>query len=172
MRGLLTLILCLFLARPVSAQKSQDFVGTWRVDPDKVEEKVTLVESSPGNSPAIPPPPPSDHKYMPELIKAGAEDVLKISGGEAGTTAVYTIDLSGKQVSDPIPDAPGCVRIATSHRSDGKIITEWRMDRDGQTFMHGTDTRSLTPSGQQIVERLIESPRHKAQTRLVMNKVP
>jgi hypothetical protein len=171
MRGLPAIILCLFLARPISAQKLQDFAGTWRIDPDKVQEKVSLVESPPGNSPAIPPPPPSDHKFTPELIRQ-SEGELKISGGEAGTTAVYTIDLSGKQVSDPIPDAPGCVRIATSRRSDGKIVTEWRMDRDGQTFMHGTDTRSLTPGGQQIVERLIESPRHKAQVRLVMDRVP
>lgn len=122
-------------------------------------------------APAIPPPPPSEHKYTLEEIKQSGP-AIKISGGEAGTTAVYTIDPSGKEVSDPIPDAPGSIRVAKSHWDDGKLITEWRMERNGEVFMHGTDTRGLTTDGLQIVDRLIESPRHHAEVHLVLERVP
>ena len=165
----LSLLACLFFTTALHAQQLQDFAGTWHIDPAKVEEKASLLENPPSGAPAIPPPPPSNHTYTLEQIRLTG-DVLKISGGEAGTTAVYTIDPSGKEVSDPIPDAPGSVRIATTHWSNGKLVTEWRMERDGQMFMHGTDKRSLNPGGQQILERSIESPRHKATVRLVMEK--
>jgi hypothetical protein len=93
-----------------------------------------------------------------------------LRGGEAGTTAVYTIDPSGKEVSDPIPDAPGSVRTSATHWRDGKLVTEWKMLRSGEEFMHGTDTHSLAPDGQQIVERVIESPHHRADVRLVLER--
>jgi hypothetical protein len=96
---------------------------------------------------------------------------LEISGGEAGTTAVYTIDPSGKEVTDPIPDAPGSVRVAKSHWNDRRIVTEWQMKRDGEVFMHGTDTRRLTAEGLEIVDRIIESPRHHAEVHLVLERV-
>jgi hypothetical protein len=134
-----------------------------------MKEKASLLDHPPSSAPAIPPPPPSHPSYTPEQVRETGS-VLKISGGEAGTTAVYTIDPSGKQVSDPIPDAPGSVRIATTHWSGGKLVTKWKMARDGQTFMLGTDTRSLTPDGQQILERVIESPRHQATVRLVLER--
>jgi hypothetical protein len=98
--------------------------------------------------------------------------MLKISGGEAGTTAVYTIDPTGKEVSDAIPDAPGSIHIAKTRWDDGKLVTEWKLQRNGETFMHGTDVHSLTPDGQLIVTRVIESPRHRADVRLVLQRVP
>jgi hypothetical protein len=96
--------------------------------------------------------------------------VLKISGGEAGTTAVYTIDPSGKEVSDSI--APDVVRIAKSHWDDGRLVTEWQIERNDEVVIHGTDSRSLTTDDLQIVDRLIESPRHHAEVHLVMERVP
>ena len=42
-------------------------------------------------APEIPPPPSPEHKYTLEQIHQSG-DMLKISGGEAGTTAVYTIE--------------------------------------------------------------------------------
>jgi hypothetical protein len=159
---------CLFLATTLHARKVQDFCGTWHINFDKVVSKVYIPKTPPDSAPPIPPPPP-DHQYTLEQIRLSGR-ILKISGGEAGTTAVYTIDPSGKEVSDPIPDAPGSVRTATSHWSDGKLVTEWKMLRNGELFMHGTDTRSLAPDGQQIVERVIESPRHRADVRLVLER--
>lgn len=161
--------LFLFVTTGLSAQTLQDFVGTWRVDPDKVEEKATPVENPPNNAPETPPPPPPEHKYTLEQIRQSGS-VLKISGGEAGTTAVYTIDPSGKKVSDPIPDAPGSVRIATSRWSDGKLVTEWKMERNGEAFMHGTDIHTITPDGRLTVNRVIESPRHRAEVRLELER--
>jgi hypothetical protein len=38
--------------------------------------------------------------------------------------------------------------------------------------MHGTDVHGLTPDGQLIVTRVIESPRHRADVRLVLQRVP
>lgn len=163
-------VIFLFLATTLNAQKPQDFSGTWRIDESKVQENTTLLNTPPNNAPEIPPPPPPDHRYTLEQIRQSGGTLL-ISGGEAGTTAVYTIDPSGKQVSDPIPDAPGAVRIATSHWSGGKLVTEWEMKRNGEMFMHGTDTRRLTSDGQQIVQRVIESPRHRAEVRLVLERV-
>ena len=112
-------------------------------------------------APEIPPPPSPEHKYTLEQIHQSG-DMLKISGGEAGTTTVYSIDPTGNEVSDAIPDAPGSVRVAKTRWDDGKLVTEWKLQRNGETFMHGTDVHSLTPDGQLIVTRVIESPRHKA----------
>lgn len=161
---------CLLFAICAQAQSVKDFVGRWHIDPSKVESKVSLTENPPEGAPAIPPPPPADHEYTLEHIELAGE-VLRISGGEAGTTAVYTIDPSGKQVSDPIPDAPGSVRVASTRWRNGKLVTEWKMMRNGEEFMHGSDTRSITSEGLQVLERKIESQQHKAEVRLVMEKV-
>lgn len=160
----------LLIAPALIAQKLENLSGTWRVDPGRVQEKAAPVKNPPPDSPQIPPPPPPDHKYTLEHISQSG-NVLKISGGEAGTTAVYTIDPSGKEVSDPIPDAPGCVRVASSHWDGEKLVTAWKMERNGEVFMHGTDVRSLTSTGEQILERVIESPRHRAEVRLVLERV-
>jgi hypothetical protein len=162
--------MCLFTTAALNAQSVRDFAGTWHVDPTKIQEKATL-KNPPGNAPQIPPPPPPEHKYTPELIRQSG-DILKISGGEAGTTAVYTIDPSGKEVADSIPDAPGSVRIATTRWDDGKLVTEWKMQRNGETFMHGTDEHTLTPDGHLIVSRVIDSQGHRAEVRLVLQRVP
>lgn len=164
-----TLLACLSLSAVLGAQTLQDFSGAWRVDPKQIEEKASAVNNPPADAPAVPPPPPPNYRYTPEQIR-WTGDVLKISGGEAGTTAIYTIDPSGKQVSDPIPDAPGSIRVASTHWNNGKLVTEWKMERNGVTFMHGADTRSLTTDGRQILERVIESPRHKATVRLVLER--
>jgi hypothetical protein len=161
---------CLFIASALNAQKLQDFTGTWRVDPNKIEEKAVPVKNPPSNAPEVPPPPPPEHKYTLEQIDRSG-DVLKISGGEAGTTAVYTIDPSGKEVSDAIPDAPGSVRSASTRWTDGKLVTAWKMQRNGEVFMQGTDVHSITPDGQLIVNRVIESPRHRAEVRLVLERI-
>lgn len=166
----LALGLCLCATTAVSAQKLQDFTGTWKVDPDKVQEKASLLNNPHEDAPGIPPPPPSDHEYALEQIRQSG-DVLKISGGEAGTTAVYIIDPSGKEVSDPIPDSPGIVRIATTSWDEGKLVTKWKMERNGEEFIHGTDVHSITPEGNLLVTWEIESPRHRAHAQLVSEKV-
>src|SRR6266566_590254 len=106
------------------SQELQEFTGTWRIDPAKVHESAAPAKTPPKDAPETPPPPPSKHEYTAEVIRQSG-DVLKISGGEAGTTAIYTIDLSGRQVSDSIPDAPpGVFRIANSRREGGRIVTD------------------------------------------------
>ena len=153
----------------LAAQSSHpNFSGKWRIDPTKTQQHATLVANPPQGAPAIPPPPPSEHQYTVEQIEQSGS-LLKISGGEAGTTAVYTIDPTGKKVSDSI--APGLVRVAKSHWNDGRLVTEWQMERNGEVVMRGTDARSLTTDGLQIVDRLIESPRHHAEVHLVMERV-
>ena len=163
--------LCLSVTAAVNAQQLQIFTGTWKVNPEKVQEKTTLLNTPPENAPDVPPPPPADHKYTLEQIRLDGQ-VLKISGGEAGTTAVYTIDPSGKEVSDPIPDSnPITVRIATTSWSEGKLVTKWKMERGGEVFMRGNDVHSLTPEGTLLVTREIESTEHRAQIQLVLGKV-
>src|SRR5579864_4911296 len=129
-------IAALLLTTNLSAQKLQDFTGEWRINPDRVQEKATPLASPTNPAPDVPPPPPAEDKYTAEKIRVDGS-VLKISGGEAGTTAVYTIDPSGKPVSDPIPDAPGSLRIASTHWSDHKLVTEWKLKMNGQEVMHG-----------------------------------
>jgi hypothetical protein len=171
MRKMVLTAICFVAATSLNAQNLKPFAGTWRVDPDKSQEKVTPLKNPTANAPDIPPPPPSDHKYTLEKIEE-AGTLLKISGGEAGTTAVYTIDPSGKEVSDTIPDAPGCVRVSTTRWDKGKLVTDWKMQRNGETFMHGTDTHSLAQDGQLMVTRLIESERHRAEALLVLKREP
>jgi hypothetical protein len=172
MRKVIFTVVCFVAAASLNAQSLKQFTGTWRVDPDKSQEKAAPLQQNPNaNAPDIPPPPPSDHKYTLEKIQE-AGPLFKISGGEAGTTAVYTIDPSGKEVSDAIPDAPGCVRIATTRWDKGKLVTEWKMQRNGETFMHGTDVHSLAGDGQLLVTRSIESERHRAEVLLVLKREP
>jgi hypothetical protein len=171
MRTLGVAVVCLAASLLIAQSSHPNFSGKWRIDPTKVQEHATPLTNPPQGAPAIPPPPPAEHKYTLEQINRSGE-VLKISGGEAGTTTVYTIDPSGKDVSDPIPDAPGSVRVAKSQWKDGTLVTEWRMEMNGEVFMHGTDTRSLTTNGLQVLDRLIESPRHRAEVHLVMERVP
>jgi hypothetical protein len=164
-------VVCFVAAASLNAQTLKQFAGTWRIDPDKSQEKATPLQSPNANAPDIPPPPPSDRNYTLEKIQdAGA--LLKISGGDAGTTAVYTIDPSGKEVSDAIPDAPGCVRVATTRWDKSKLVTDWKMQRNGETFMHGTDVHSLAEDGQLLVTRSIESERHRAEVLLVLKREP
>jgi hypothetical protein len=170
MRRIVLTAIC-FLAASLSAQTLKPFAGRWRVDPDRSQEKATPLKNPTANAPDIPPPPPSDHKYTLEKIEESGA-LLKISGGEAGTTAVYTIDPSGKEVSDAIPDAPGCARIAKTRWDNGKLVTEWKMQKNGETFMHGTDVHRLAEDGQLIVTRLIESERHRAEVLLVLKREP
>ncbi len=168
---ILSAALCVFATSALNAQNLKDFVGMWRIDPDQVREKATPVKNPTGNAPDIPPPPPPEHEYTLQQIRQSG-NTLKISGGEAGTTAVYTIDPSGKQVSDVIPDAPGSVRVASTRWDSGRLVTEWKMQRNGEAFMHGTDVHSLASDGQLIVSRTIESSRHHADVRLVLKKIP
>src|SRR5260370_11699732 len=111
MRMLLTAV-CLFIATVLNAQNLRDFTGSWRVDHSKVQENATPVRNPSGSAPEIPPPPPlSTNTRLSRSINLATRS---ISGGEAGTTAAYTIDPTGKEVSDAIPDVPGSVRIATT----------------------------------------------------------
>ena len=170
MRILVVSVFCL-VALPLVAQSPHpNFSGKWRIDPTKVQEHATVVANPPQDAPAIPPPPPAGQQFTVEQIDQSGS-VLKISGGEAGTAAVYTIDPSGKEVSDSM-DARGVARVAKSHWNDGRLVTEWRLERNGEVVMHGTDTRSITTDGLQIVDRLIESPRHHAELHLIMERVP
>jgi hypothetical protein len=169
MRKVILIVVCLLAATSLDAQSLKQFVGTWRIDPSKTQEKSALLRAPGGNGPDLPPPPPPDHKYTLETIRQSG-NVLTISGGEAGTTAVYTIDPSGKQVSDRIPDAPGSVRVATTRWNKGTLVTDWQLQRDGKTVMHGTDVHSLNPDGLLVVSRSIESPFHRAHVLLILKK--
>src|SRR5690349_17292923 len=111
--------ICVFVAIAAGAQNLEKFSGTWRVNDASSHEKAVPVKNPPSGAPEIPPPPPVNHQYTLEQIQQSGR-ILKISGGEAGTTAVYTIDLSRNQVSDTIPDAPGVVGTASSHWDHGK----------------------------------------------------
>jgi hypothetical protein len=161
---------CLFLAPTLNAQKLRDFSGTWRFDHTKVQTKITLVKDPPKDAPEIPPPhPPNGTDTLEQIRQSG--NILKISGGEIATSTVFRIDPSGKQVSDPLGDMPGVVRIASTHWDDGKLVTEWRMEKNGVRFMQGTDVRSLSLDGQQIVNRVVESPRHRVEIRFELERV-
>lgn len=170
MRKVILAAVCALAVASLNARSLKQFAGTWRVDPDKSQEKATPLKNPNANAPDIPPPPPSDHKYTLEKIQEDGA-LLKISGGEAGTTAVYTIDPTGKEVSDSIPDAPGSVRIATTRWDKGKLVTDWKLQRSGETVMHGTDVHSLTSDGLLVLSRSIESPFHRAEVLLVLKRV-
>src|SRR5215469_1241542 len=137
MRILAVSVFCLAAALLAAQSSHPNFSGKWRIDPTRMQEHATVVANPPQGAPAIPPPPPPEHQYTVEQIEQSGS-VLKISGGEAGTTAVYTIDPSGKEVSDSI--GPEIVRVAKSHWDNGRIVTEWQMVRNGEVVMQGTDT--------------------------------
>src|SRR5438445_2857867 len=75
--------LCLFATSALNAQNLKEFAGTWRADPDKVQEKATPVKDPTGNAPDIPPPPPPEHKYTLEQIRLSG-DILKARAVKLG----------------------------------------------------------------------------------------
>lgn len=171
MRKVMLAAICFLAVGSLNAQSLKNFVGTWRVDPGQSQKKIITVKNPNPNAPDVPPPPPPPPNYTYPLEKIQESGgLLKISGGEVPTTAVYTIDPSGKEVSDAIH--PGIVKIATTRWDDGKLVTYWKIQRNGQTVMHGTDTHSLTKNGQLIVTQSIETGRHRVEAQLVLNRVP
>jgi hypothetical protein len=171
MRKVMLTAICFLVGGSLNAQTLKNFAGTWRVDPSKSQEKVTPLEHPDPNAPDIPPPPPPppNHTYSLEKIQESG-GLLKISGGEVPTTAVYIIDPSGKEVS--YATQPGIAKIATTRWDNGKLITEWKLLRNGQTLMHGTDVHSVTKDGQLIVTKLTETGRTRGEVRLLLNREP
>ena len=159
----------LFLAQPLQAQKLQDYSGTWRYDPAKRESKIEFVKDPPKDAPVLPAPPPPPRNVTLEQIRQSG-NVLEISGGEVGANTVFRIDLSGKQVSDPLGDMPGIVRISTSHWDGGKLVTEYWMKRNGQVLVHGFSTRNINSDGQQVVNTVADSARFHIVYRLFLEK--
>lgn len=161
---------CLFLAPTLNAQKLQNYSGNWLFDHNRMETKTTLVKVPPKNAPEIPAPPPLSQTETVEVIRL-IDNMLRISGGEVGTKTVSRIDPSGKPVSDTVGDMPGVVRIANSHWDNGKLVTDWRMERGGVMLIYGTDVRSLTPDGQQIVTRVVDTPGLRFEVRYALERV-
>lgn len=145
------MVLIVLLTAAVS-QELRGFAGTWAIDPAKVHESAAPAKTPPKDAPETPPPPPSKHEYTLEVIHQSG-DLLKISGGEAGTTAVYTIDLSGKQVSDPIPDAPvySASRIVAEKKEKLLRSGSWK-----EMAKHSCTARTFAPSPQMVIKRLRE----------------
>lgn len=159
----------LLLTQPLYAQKLRDYSGTWRYDPSKVETKIEFVKDPPKDAPVLPAPPPPPQNVTLELIRQSG-DVLEISGGEVGANTVFRIDPSGKQVSDPLGDMPGIVRVSVSHWDGGKLVTEWWMKKNGQILVHGFDNRNINSDGQQVVNRVADSAQFHIVTRLFLEK--
>src|SRR5262249_52031577 len=79
---------------------------------------------------------------------------------------VTTIKLDGSEVQSPASN--GVIRTARSRIDDGKIVTEWKLERRGKLILSGEEVRSLSQDGaRQIVDKTVNS-RQVIKTHIVM----
>jgi hypothetical protein len=121
-----------------------DLSGTWVPDSAKSTMNKHLKTTPSTNLPAAPPPPPEGSIYPSEKIE------------QQGTTiTISTLGSDGKVMSTIILSADGEEKVnqmaegAIQHRSvtlweGNKLVTTWKMERDGKVFMEGKDIRELS----------------------------
>src|SRR5260370_10204359 len=88
-------------------------------------------------------PPPEE--YEVERVTR-LENVLKVSCEVSGTTSSFTIKLDGSEVVH----VDGELGVKTTTRSrveSGKIITDWKLERDSKVIIEGHEVRSLSEDG-------------------------
>jgi len=154
-------------ARPDASASKKDFTGTWRIDPAQTTQEVSENPNAPAGlgPPPPPPPPPLPGQYEIEQITRSG-DTLRIASGPAGTIRVTTIKLDGSEVQSPASN--GVIRTARSRIDDGKIVTEWKLERRGKLILSGEEVRSLSQDGaRQIVDKTVNS-RQVIKTHIVM----
>jgi len=153
-----------------AAISQRDFTGTWRIDPAKITQDVTEFPNAADDAlpPPPPPPPPPAGQYQIERITRSG-DLIRIADGGPGTITVSTIKLDGSEVQRQMSN--DIVKTARSRLEDGKIITDWKLERHGKLLLEGHEVRSLSEDGDsQVVDRIVKSARQETKTHTVMER--
>ena len=121
-----------------------------------------------------PPPPPPPIGKTEKVTREG--DVLKISGGPSAVGSTHTINLDGSEVVEAIAGKDGSqtTRTGKSKLEGRKIITDWKMEKDGKIIAQGQEIRSLSEDGK---EQTIDSTSTREDSsgfkvHVVMKRIP
>lgn len=138
----LVVALLFFVSIGLALDIRQDFSGTWVPDSTRSTTNKKLKAQPDPKAPPAPPAPPEGSIYPTERIE------------QKGTNVTITaLDEKGNTISTLILSADGMERInkmgTVTHKSvtlweERRLVTEWKLERDGAVFMQGKDIRELS----------------------------
>jgi hypothetical protein len=140
------LVAC-FAVSLLAAGNKPNFTGTRKADVAKSTMTSTPRKNiDPDAPPGPPPPPPADmaFKMMPPETITHKEPELVIQSGP--NTLRLTTD--GKENTN---NHRFGVHKSTTRWDGRKLLTKWKIEREGQVFMEGSDLRSLDRDGKTLI---------------------
>jgi hypothetical protein len=119
-----------------------DFSGTWVPDATNSTINKKLKTTPDPNAPPSPPSPPGGSIYPIEKIEQKGTNVKISTLDDAGTT-INAIVLSADGI-EKVNDLGTVKHNSVTLWEERKLVTEWKLERDGAVFMQGKDTRELS----------------------------
>lgn len=150
------LIVAVLVASVANAQTPKpNFSGTWEIDPSQSTSKVTPKKEGSSTVPSTaPPPPPPSRKALPAII-VHREPRLEITRPnvdvDTPTTLRYTTD-GAENVNTEQFSTPGMAERSNTRWDGNKLVTEWRLERDGGVLLRARMVRSLSADGKTMTE--------------------
>lgn len=148
--------------------RKPNFSGNWEVDKTHSTIKTTPVKNPDPEAPPAPPPPPADRVWdmtPPEAI-AHDEPQLTITDGNTPSLKLTT---DGKENVNPLPN--GAVNRSKTRWDGNQLVTEWSLERNGTAVLRGTDRRSLSEGGKELIDdRTVTTPFAETQFHIVWMK--
>jgi hypothetical protein len=140
------ILLTCFAVSMLAAGNKPNFTGTRKADVAKSTMTSTPRKNIDPDASPGPPPPPADlaFKMMPPETIAHKEPELVIRSGP--NTLRLTTD--GKENTN---NHRFGVHTSTTRWDGRKLITNWKIEREGQVFMEGSDVRSLDRDGKTMI---------------------
>jgi hypothetical protein len=171
------LILALLIPSVASTQTSKpNFSGTWEIDQSQSTSKVTPKPNPNGSStvPAnAPPPPPPSRKALPAIIvhREPRLDITRPNPDiDTPTTLRYTTD-GAENVNTEQFSTPSMAERSTTRWDGNKLVTEWKVERDGEVLLRARLVRTLSADGKTMTEdQRIESATSIRETHTVWTK--
>jgi len=121
-----------------------DLSGTWVPDATKSTEHKQLKSTPATNAPPAPPPSPEGSIYPSEKItQQGTTITISTLGADGKATNTIVLSADGEEKVNQMADG------AIHHRSvtlweGNRLVTDWKLERDGKVFMEGKDIRELS----------------------------
>ncbi len=140
------LVLCCAISM-LAAGNKPNFTGTRKADVAKSTMTVTPRKNIDPDAPPGPPPPPADmaFKMMPPETITHKEPELAIQSG-ANTLRLTT---NGKE---NVNDQRIGQHKSTTRWDGRRLVTNWKIEREGQVFMEGSDVRYLDRDGKTLIQ--------------------
>ena len=129
-----------------------NFTGAWQPDPARSTVK-RHAKDDPQKE--LPPPPPSDdddEPSGPQTTKIQHKDpsisIMTTSPG-AEDVSVLNLTTDGRENTNPVDEES--TNKSKTHWDGDKLVTEWAVEQYGKVMYKGTDVRSLSKDGAEMI---------------------